>query len=1311
MALRTVEERKKKIFELLGDEKVTTIVLVGKSGIGKTWTAREINHHAISNGLFEITLWVFLNRKYGTRALYESIFHQLYVLSTTEEWAADDDDDDNDEEGGMKESLEILKQKISAMLSGKRCLLILDDVGNKKNEEEIMQSLKAVLPHNQQNPCKILITRIGGHSHNIVEASETVEVEPLSEEDSLHLLQERAGLSASEFPQLKAISENSTGLPAAIIVVAKALSYLWEHDCGIGTLESALEELANNENKDVTQLLRSVNDMYPSDVITECCWHSRQFFCNHGSVHYNELITYWIMEGHLDPFDRIEKAYEKGHCVLMELVNRGLLKKQEDDFIFVERAMLKVDDRRRCGVVGTARLGLANVFIDAKWEGLGRITPMDGMIKTPCDAKNWQKISTLLLDGKRLRREFPEIFFQGMQGLQVLALFNPRLKSLPLSLSKMQKLRVLVFRGCDLLENINIIRKLEMLTVLEISGACSIPDDLFKQISNLQSLNLSAVQITVLPSSLFTLSGLRWLILRGCTCLETLPSLKALKNLEVLDLSGAISFKKFKDLTFSSVPKLQMLDLSQTQIKILPFFKNNRRLTRLLLSSCSCIKVLPNLIALLGLQIIDLSGASNLKEISSFPSNKSTFYDLYLRDCSRLVKLPCTTKLEKLKLIDLSGADSLVEIEDKSFEHLNDLRLLNLSKTKVKNLPSLSNLGNLRQLLSKDCSSLETLPKMEGLTRLELLDLSGCSALTVIQDKFFDHMNCLLRLNLSETKIECLPSLSNLSNLRHLLLRYCLNLTKLPPLESLSKLEVLDLSGCSALMVIQDKSLEHMTCLSRLNLSETKIECLPSLSNLSNLRYLLLRCCINLTELPPLESLSKLEELDLCGASSLKETQTQFLGCMTDLQILNLSGIPLVKLPSMSNLVKLTQLSLQGCSGLKRVPDLEALTKLEVLDLSGTAVGCLPLPDSLSNLRELLLRDCSSLEGLPVLESLRHLEVLDLFGTRIKEFPYGISELTRLKQLNLPDMKGIEVDWAKIKRLPENLNWDQCGISKLAEILTGSSKPSIIVRGTDFFQLLEKNPKLWETYFKQFHFSLRSDEGVKDRDIYFQRDDFIFSDIYSQTRHFPCPKEHCRSLEICGFDKFPNSIKDVLRRAEFVSLIENNFISCLSDLGADNVKDMKGCWIERCTGVESILFGDERHVTLGRCLEILWVSNMTNLKSVYSYDVKSESFKNLKHLYLDCCPMLVNVFSTSQVPENLEILQIKFCDRLETVFGPNTSAEFKLKNLRILHVLELPELKTIGGVMPSLQKFKARECPKLVDIFSSSQLPENLEIL
>lgn len=1224
MALRGAE--KDKILELLKDDNVTTIVLTGDAGVGKTWIARKIADSADKERLSYVTLWVFMNQQddkkslHENRSLHENIACQLSVLSTFEEW----EDNATKEKDHEEESLESLKNKISTKLEEmrlpdpKKCLLlIVDGVPDTMNENYIMSAFRKIMHLNEQALFKVLITR---RKVSVVEGNEVTEtkseikIEPLSDK-GLSLFMERFTKNVSGIDGFASrIAENSKGLPAAIVVIAEALNRVVEQDCGFWTLESAMKEAATCEDahNSANLLLRCGYEMLPKrdKALIDCCWYSLQFFLKHGGVHYNELIACWILEGYFGPVDHVEKVYEEGHRVLVELIDRHLLKIRDDNVVVVEGLALTILDCCPDRNEGKSSLGLARVFEGGHWQGFGRITHADGLIKTMCNRDRWDKVSTLLIDGSRLSREVLDTFFQPMQGLEVLALFNPTTKSLPSNLSKMDKLRLLVLRGCDLLENVDDIKELKSLTVLEISGATSlkkIPDDFFQKLLQLRSLKLSAVQIKSLPSSISELSELRWLMLRGCASLEELPRLQKLESLLVLDLSGAIELRKLKDKTFKAHAKLRMLDLSQTKIDRLPFLKNLGNLTQLSLRCCKC-----------------------------------------------LTRLPSLKSVSQLEILDLSGSSKLKENQDEIFPSLDGLETLNLSNTAIRHLPSNNN----------------------SLPNLKLMNLSDALSLDKIEDNIFEHLRYLRHLKLSKTNLQKLPSLSNLYSL-----------------------EILNLSGCSALKEIVDQSFQHMTCLQQLDLSETKIECLPSLSNLSNLCQLLLRNCVNLKELPPLESLSKLEELDLCGARSLKETDAKFLENMVHLRFLNLSGTAL-KLPPSSNLTNLTQLLLRGCTLPESYPNLKKCTKLEVLDLSETDIQSLPSLDNFSNLRDLKLRDCSSLKELLHLKSVIHLEVLELWGTGVKEFPYEISELTHLKHLDLPDLKDIQtLEWRDIKYLPEEVNWVQCGIFK-----HGKKRPCISMRGTDFFKILKKDPVLWETCFKEFQFSVCTpkEEG-KYVDICLHKVDSIFRKIYFQT--LSLPEEHGKYLEIVGFDSFPSGVEDALLKAEYISLINNKFIKSLSDLksiNVGNVMAMKGCWLERSTEMQ-IIFGEEAEVLMEENLETLWVSNLPILKSVSNGNLQ---LGHLKKLYLDCCPMLEAVFHSSQLPENLEVLQIKFCDKLKTLFMPNTSTDCKLQNLQKLHLVELPNLTSIGelesksilDLFPSMQLIKVWECPNLKNL-------------
>lgn len=379
----------------------------------------------------------------------------------------------------------------------------------------------------------------------------------------------------------------------------------------------------------------------------------------------------------------------------------------------------------------------------------------------------------------------------------------------------------------------------------------------------------------------------------------------------MIDLSGAVSLGDFPYKSLGPMQKLRILNLSKTNIKSFPKFGTTAQVTHV-----------------------------------SF------------RDCPRADRLPSIASLTRLQVLDISGSPEFVEIQDDSFGTNASLDILDLSGTTIRKLPS--NIGNPRRLYLKGCLSLENLPVMESLKKLEALDLSGASNLK-IEEKFFEFLGNLRVLNLSGTNITSLPYLSKHSELRQLLLSHCSYLQKLPQMKNLKKLEVVDLSGCSNLTDIPAESFDQMTSLQRLILSETQIEELSPLSKLINLRVLCLNKCSKLGALPPLDSLSKLEELNLCGVTCLVEPCENLFNNKDHLRILDLSETNLTRLPSISKLENLSQLFLRGCKHFEEVPDFKKLTKVEVLDLSGTAISKFPSLDNYANIHQLLLRDCPNL--------------------------------------------------------------------------------------------------------------------------------------------------------------------------------------------------------------------------------------------------------------------------------------------------------------------------------------------------------------
>ncbi|KAK3200034.1 hypothetical protein Dsin_023449 [Dipteronia sinensis] len=625
----TLEETEKNIMKQLEDANKSTIVLVGDSGMGKTWMARKISELDKYD-----TLWVYLTEKYDINLFYEDIAKQYLSLSPiTEEWKHDEDEtplfvikvESKEEKADQKEESKIQNKmrEIGHALSreNKHLLLVLDDLGN-NNDGRLYVKLR--------DKWESLFSPQPQESLELLDRSVDKNV-----------------LEKSVFQQLReAIKDGkSEGIrkPSTITVIAKALNYIAQHDAS--ELERAILQAAyyekTSEGEKLNPLIYCACDMIKSSVTKNCFWHTMHLFRSYGGVHFNVLITHWIMEGYFDHFDHIEKKYQEAHNVLLELIDRALLKIQENNVVAVEGDVSKMIDYCLLGFNHTAALRLFSVFKDK--ERLGGVTRMNGMIKTLCNPKCWEENNyTLLIDHTHLCQGDNQTFsINSMKKLKVLAVFKAKCESqLISSLSEMDKLLILVLRSCDLRDDdITHINKLKELKVLEISSGdshlMSLPDKLFSEMTNLQSLNLSGLQMKSV-SSLSNLRELSSLILRQCSQLEEVESLKELVQLEILDLSGASSLKSMPSILFDEMTNLKSLNLS-------------------------------------GLQLIE-----------SFPSfsKLSKLRVLMLKSCSRLQNLQSLRGLGELQILDISDSTSFENFEDKTLSVIPKIQMINLSRTK-----------------------------------------------------------------------------------------------------------------------------------------------------------------------------------------------------------------------------------------------------------------------------------------------------------------------------------------------------------------------------------------------------------------------------------------------------------------------------------------------------------------------------------------------------------------------------------------------------------------------------------------------------
>ena len=210
--------------------------------------------------------------------------------------------------------------------------------------------------------------------------------------------------------------------------------------------------------------------------------------------------------------------------------------------------------------------------------------------------------------------------------------------------------------------------------------------------------------------------------------------------------------------------------------------------------------------------------------------NGSPFWTKITRP-SRIDNLPSD-------LINLSCIISSTNYPMQSFNKLNQLKSLQIFHTFLTNIIILENLTKLNALDLSGCSLLSDITPLEKLIQLNSLNLSYCDSLSNI------------------------TPLANLTQLNSLSLSNCKSLSNITPLANLTQLNSLSLSNCKSLSDIT--ALEHFTQLNSLKLSGCySLSDITPLGKLEQLTSLDLSYCDSLTDITPLKSFSKLNSLNL----------------------------------------------------------------------------------------------------------------------------------------------------------------------------------------------------------------------------------------------------------------------------------------------------------------------------------------------------------------------------------------------------------------------------------------------------------------
>ncbi len=379
-------------------------------------------------------------------------------------------------------------------------------------------------------------------------------------------------------------------------------------------------------------------------------------------------------------------------------------------------------------------------------------------------------------------------------------------------------------------------------------------------------------------------------------------------------------------------------------------------------------------------------------------------------------------------------------------QHLRKARVVDISgNLDIENLAPLSEMDNLRSL-SCAHTLIDDLTPLRSLSRLQMLDITGCpvetldplryvSALREIDAPFtslskvkvLGNLRNLEMLNLAHTQIVSLPNLKSLQNLRTLEL----DATPLQSIDSLAFLTQLTNLNIAKTAVKDFTPLTKLTALQSLNLDSTLITDLHLLGKLNSLTILQINGT-RVSDLLPLVQLPALKYIYCDNSGVNNKAAAAFNKVNPRVQIIynskklekwwkampefwknifithaNLSE-PISK-EQLHKLLLLKKLNLQGNTEVRSLKPLAMLIQLKELNISGTSVRNLEPLTSVITLRRLDVSH-TRIQSLSPLQKLKNLRTLNIKHTAVRDlFPLAhisnltlvLADSTRVKQKNV----------------------------------------------------------------------------------------------------------------------------------------------------------------------------------------------------------------------------------------------------------------------------------------------------------------------
>ncbi|RZC48300.1 hypothetical protein C5167_041244 [Papaver somniferum] len=817
-------------------------------------------------------------------------------------------------------NIDVLARKVRENISGKKYLLVLDDLWNENAED--WEKLKGLLSSGAEGS-KILVTTRKDDVASIVRGTvPPYNLKTLRNQECWSIVEKKAFShgGAVKTPNMLNIGEEiagkCAGLPLAAVFLGSLLRVKSNESDWLAIRDNEVFNTPENPTK-IIQILKLSYDNLPSYLkrcFSYCC-----LFPKGWRYHKKTLIRLWMAEGFLHASNnggRNQNSPEDiGNRYFYTLLSNSFFQDVKHDHLgnvndfkmhdLVHDLAQSVVDNHEDRVLNASEMGKyvcdirrLHLVTGGASETVFNVLKNSKKLRTIIFKEN-SNLLTSLVSNKHLRvihspsDSFVSAYWHGLK--------DTNIQESPSSIFKFKHLRYLDFSRLNFsritsvqVDSINHLYNLQTLNLHRCLNVQNILEGI-SSLKNLRHLDLSYSDVQVLPDSIVRLTNLQTLDISLCKRIRVLPTnIGSLENLVSFDFLST----HIEELpgSFGELKNLRSLDLEYTSIQEFPesLTSNNCKLEIVTFGECNFPKDIKNWVELRRLVHCRSWGSGDWHLMMPAGIEMLTRLEVLDSYIVRKNKDYLGGSYGSSGIEDLAGLNSLVELNIKCLDYVRGK--VDAERAKLKDKQSLKyltlNWGYKKRIAEEDEVANKSSMVFEGLRRHPDLEMLSNNSFTVLEGlKPHPNLQFLWIQNFGGVELPKWVSSSYcLPNLVTLYLENFNRCEKLPALGMLPCLRVLHMTRISSMESLGEEfyyqqgggesSIRTTSFPSLIQFRVEKLDELeewiapppPPYNSFPVLEDLSIERCTKLISIPDLRLRTSLRKLNISNCKKLKES-------------------------------------------------------------------------------------------------------------------------------------------------------------------------------------------------------------------------------------------------------------------------------------------------------------------------------------------------------------------------------------------------------------------------------------------------------